>query len=275
MGQMESKMMTRLEELMNAMEKKIEQKLGQQLMAQQNKFVGKFDQLNDKITELRKDVAHNSGAYFESCRTVPSEFSNVFMIRPAGVDTQPFMAYCEQDFLGGGWIVFHKRFDGSVNFTRDWDEYREGFGDPLGEHWMGLDKIHKITRSANFELLVVLKDFDGMGKIALYDGFSVDGEGAKYKLRLGRFIHGNAEDSLSASNGTKFSTAEQDNDEHSDSCARFYKSGWWFKSCMNANLNGIYQRYDANNATMNWFGFRKDLQGLKEASMMIREKVGF
>ncbi|XP_055528519.1 angiopoietin-related protein 6-like [Wyeomyia smithii] len=266
MNQTESRMMNRLEELIAEMEKKLERKLGQQMMAQQNKII-------EKVADLKKTVTQNSGAYFDSCRTVPSEFSNVFMIRPSGVDTQPFMAYCEQNFLGGGWIVIHRRFNGTVNFTRSWEEYRDGFGEPDGEHWMGLDKIYKITRSAKYELLVVLKDFDGIGKIAHYDGFSVDSEGAKYKLRLGNYDHGNAEDSLSASNGTKFSTYDQDNDHHSDSCAGFFKSGWWFSDCMNANLNGPYNQYEKNNLTMNWFGFRKDLQGLKEASMMIREKV--
>lgn len=258
-------MMKRIEELMKSMEEKLERKLGQQLLAQQNLMIG-------KLSDLKNTVTRNSGAYFESCRVVPSEFSNVFMIRPSGVDLQPFMAYCEQDFLGGGWIVIQKRFDGSVNFTRNWEEYREGFGSSDGEHWMGLDKVHKITRSARYELLVVLKDFNGIVKVALYDGITVDGEGAKYKLTLGGFVHGNAEDSLSFSNGTRFSTFDQDNDHHAGSCAEFYKSGWWFEDCMNANLNGPYRRYDANNLTMSWFGFRKDLQGLKEAAMMIREK---
>ncbi|XP_058833653.1 angiopoietin-related protein 6-like [Topomyia yanbarensis] len=274
MGQLETMMLNRLDERMDSFERRLEQKLGQQFTAMQKATDIKWLKLNDKFTEMKNVIAQNSGAYFTSCRTVPSEFSNVFMIRPPGINTQPFLAYCEQDFLGGGWIVIHKRFDGSLNFTRSWVEYREGFGDPDGEHWMGLDKIHKITRSGDYELLVQLKDFDGTGKLALYDGFQVDGEGAKYKLRFGQFVHGNAENSLDPSNGARFSTFDQDNDQHGEgSCADFYESGWWFKNCMNANLNGLYQRYDKSNKTMNWFGFRNDLQGLKEASMMIREKV--
>lgn len=157
------------------------------------------------------------------------------MIRPPAVNTPPFLAYCEQQYLGGSWIVIHKRFDGTVDFNRNWQEYKEGFGEPDGEHWMGLDKIHKITKSADHELLVVLKDFDGRAKMALYDGFDVDTEGAKYKLSVGKYVHGDAGDSLSMASGVRFSTNDQDNDQHSGgSCAEFYQSGWWFKNCMNA-----------------------------------------
>lgn len=39
------------------------------------------------------------------------------------------------------------------------------------------------------------------------------------------------------------------------------------------NLNGLYKQQDDQHQTMNWYRFRKDYQGLKEATMMIREKL--
>lgn len=33
--------------------------------------------------------------------------------------------------------VFQRREDGSVNFFRGWDAYRDGFGKLTGEHWLG------------------------------------------------------------------------------------------------------------------------------------------
>ena len=61
---------------------------------------------------------------------------------------------------GGGWTVFQRRQDGSVDFYRNWTDYENGFGNLTGEFWLGLSKINRLTKASN-TLRVDLEDFDG------------------------------------------------------------------------------------------------------------------
>ena len=95
--------------------------------------------------------------------------------------------FCDQTTAGGGWLVFQKRLDGSVDFDRGWAEYKVGFGNLTGEFWLGLDKIHRLTRGGNYKLRVDLEDFAGNNFYAEYDLFKVGSEEEKYQLSVGSF----------------------------------------------------------------------------------------
>ena len=94
--------------------------------------------------------------------------------------------YCDQTTDGGGWTVFQKRLDGSVVFYRGWDDYKAGFGNLSGEFWLGLDKIHRLTKERS-KLRVDLEDFERNTAYAEYSSFGVGDEGSKYKLSLGSY----------------------------------------------------------------------------------------
>ena len=77
-----------------------------------------------------------------------------------------------------------KRLDGSVDFFRNWADYRKGFGNLSGEFWLGLDKIHRLTSQTNNKLRVELEDFDGNTAYAEYDTFTVADEADMFRLRV-------------------------------------------------------------------------------------------
>ena len=107
----------------------------------------------------------------------------MYRINPDGLGD--FEVYCDHKTAGGGWTVFQKRRDGSIDFFRAWDDYKRGFGSLNGEFWLGLDRIHRLTGSSSNKLRVDLEDIHGKTAFAEYSPFSVASETAKYRLNLG------------------------------------------------------------------------------------------
>ncbi|XP_068735147.1 uncharacterized protein [Montipora capricornis] len=111
--------------------------------------------------------------------------SGVYTIDPDG--SGAFDVFCDQTTAGGGWTVFQKRLDGSVDFYRGWSDYKQGFGNLNGEFWLGLDKIYRLTKLVKNTLRVDLQDTKGKTAYAAYDMFAVTNERAKYQLNLGTY----------------------------------------------------------------------------------------
>ena len=94
--------------------------------------------------------------------------------------------FCDQKTAGGGWTVFQKRLDGSVDFYRGWNDDKRGFGNLNGAFWLGLDKIHRLTKTRS-KLRVDLEDTTGNNVYAEYNMFAVTSEKTKYQLSLGAY----------------------------------------------------------------------------------------
>ena len=83
--------------------------------------------------------------------------------------------------------MFQRRQDGNEDFTRGWSDYKAGFGNFSGEFWLGLDKIHRLSKSGQDVLRVDLMDFKGAQRYAEYEKFSVADESDKYRLNIGSY----------------------------------------------------------------------------------------
>ena len=99
--------------------------------------------------------------------------------------------YCDMETDGGGWTVFQRRQDGSVDFYHGRDDYVMGFGDLSGEFWLGLDKIHQLTNGVVTTLRIDMGDFEGNTTFAQYATFCVLNSSTKYTLNVAGYS-GNA-----------------------------------------------------------------------------------
>ncbi|KAL9875248.1 uncharacterized protein ACN427_013456 isoform 2-T11 [Glossina fuscipes fuscipes] len=206
--------------------------------------------------------------------------SGVFYLQIRGTTYWFLKVFCEQEIAEGGWTVIQRRDDYGEpreNFNRDWADYKNGFGDPAKEFWLGNENIYMLTNNEDYVLRVELEDFEGNKRYAQYSHFKIHSEADYYKLEIDGY-EGNAGDSLNdpwyGSNNSPFSTYNRDNDRSSLNCASMLKGGWWWKSC-GRGLNGLYL-HDPQDLTARqgivWFRWRGWDYTLKKAIMMIRPR---
>ncbi|KAJ0000614.1 hypothetical protein NQD34_012456 [Periophthalmus magnuspinnatus] len=200
--------------------------------------------------------------------------NGVYTIYPAG-PTSAVQVYCDmgQDDTGSAakWTVIQRRMDGTVNFFRKWEHYKNGFGFAGGEYWLGLETMHLMTKEKRYELRVDLEDFEGTSVYSHFASFAVGTESDGYRLSVGTFVKGAGGDSLQIHNGQKFTTFDRDQDTHGSNCAVLCYGGFWFEACFAANPNGVYTwgpspRYDG----VHWRTFKGLEYSLKTLVMKIR-----
>ncbi|KAH8371460.1 hypothetical protein KR093_007551, partial [Drosophila rubida] len=141
----------------------------------------------------------------------------------------PFNVLYDSETAGPGWIVIQQRINGKVDFYRDWNTYVEGFGFFDGDFFLGLESIHLLTNSSQYELYIHMEYFNGAVNYARYDNFKVGGKSEDYELNsLGNFysIDGTG-NNLLYHKGMKFSTFDHGN----KACAEIHHGGWWYNSC--------------------------------------------
>ena len=198
--------------------------------------------------------------------------------------------YCDQTTDGGGWTVFQRRTDGSVDFFRDWEHYKQGFGNLQNEFWLGNENIFTLTLQGihpqGNELRIEMMNFKQIKKSVKYASFHITNAATKYTLHVNSYT-GTLNDRLGYNNRQKFSAFDSDNDSNSkENCAFKYFGGWWFNCCFITHLNGKYysggkmsiDSYNNNiltNSGIHWKspGFNRDSDSLVFTEMKVRRKL--
>ncbi|XP_017262099.1 fibrinogen gamma chain [Kryptolebias marmoratus] len=258
-------------------------------------------QLQQKCSQPCRDTVETQSITGTDCQDIANKgatTSGLYYVKPAKAPQQ-FLVYCEIDDTGRGFTVIQRRRDGSVDFSKDWIQYKEGFGylspDDTTEFWLGNEKIHLLTATTTLPtvLRVELVDWEGNKKFADYNMFRIGSEADKYRLTYGFYLNGNAGDAFdgfdfgddpsdkfyTSHNGMQFSTFDSDNDRYDGNCAQQDGSGWWMNRCHAAHLNGQYYqggRYtekDAGEAGFDngiiWVTWHNRWYSLKETTMKL------
>ena len=171
-----------------------------------------------------------------------------------------------------------------MDFNRNWNDYRDGFGDVAHEHWLGNSLLHVMTstdsNNRNYTLRIDLSDWQGGQRHAVYSGFRIASECDNFKLDFDAFVasESNVGDSLSAHNGMQFSTADRDNDiNQSGACATNHggQGGFWFHACFNVGANNPYasssdEFQNSENNRIRWDAWHGTRYSLKTFQMMMR-----
>ena len=163
---------------------------------------------------------------------------------------------------GGGWIVFQRRFDGSVRFVgKLWEDFKNGFGNLEGEFWLGNEIVHILSNRKEMELWYEGTSFYGDTRHVKKSGFKLGSEVENYSTMWEGQLR-------------PFTAEDRDNDNAIPfNCAVKYYNSWWHSACFNIAFNGLYSYQETVNNYVGiiWIDFLgSPKKSLKATKMMIR-----
>ena len=211
------------------------------------------------------------------CYRVSKSKDGPHTIYPGRPDLTSLQVSCDQETEYGGWIIFQRRVDGSVNFTRLWADYRNGFGrqgNSTTELWLGNENVYQLLQSygtTECELRMEAYAFDGDTFWMGCSKFKMSPESDHYRLTWDTISTMNDNSNLLRDwNYHKNQTFETSDNSSTTKCADPYKNGWWYGRCVALFLNGIYHSTPTATYSSICIVHFKDNLSLKGASMMFR-----
>ena len=217
--------------------------------------------------------------YYLKCYRVSKAKDGPHTIYPSKPGLSSLQVSCDQETDGGGWIMYQRRVDGTVNFTKNWVAYKDMFGnhgDNTTELWLGNENVYQLLQSygsTQWEMRIEVDAFDGSGCWVVASNFRMNNEAHRYSMNW---------DSVSASKDELVGDLNYhklipfitlDNNEGSDDakqCINEYKGGWWYVKCVMVFLNGEYEKQPVATFKSISFDRCKYRVALQRSRMMFR-----
>ena len=177
--------------------------------------------------------------------------------------------YCDMETDGGGWTMLQRRggVQPSTSFARTMLEYQDGFGDPAGEHWMGLEAFHRMENEQDvLQLRVDVWEAPlGFRRHAVYDVLYLDGARDDFWMHV-YMTSGTAIDGFEMTSGDYFEACKEE-----EPCTF---GGWWGfdkgKTGELSNLNGSEDQENPGMWKSYWLDYRGKGKAISRSTMMVR-----
>ena len=183
---------------------------------------------------------------------------------------------CDQETGGGGWIMYMRRLNGTVDFSRNWDDYKRGFGqngDNMTELWLGNENVYQVLQSygtTECELRIEMDAWDETERWLVASHFRMNNETSKYTLNWDN-VTGPYPEIYSNWNYHKlleFRTNDSEN-PHCVGSVDQYTGGWWYE-CSSLFLTGKYVNEEVKTYKSISVVDSKHGYPLKRARLMLR-----
>ena len=212
------------------------------------------------------------------CYGVPTATSGAY-IYPESTSFSKVKVTCDQKTAGGGWMVYLRRFDGSVPFSRPWAKYKSGFGKQgdKGESWLGNEIVYQLVKQfkdAKGRLRIVGTLFNGTSCDITSYNFWLGDEQNKYKMHF---------DTVTSNCGRKVADnwlyhkdqpfATYDHALNKTVCfqnSQGYNGGWWYNKCHFVYLTGLYPKHNDSGGNQSMYFHDLSPQPLQSANMLFR-----
>lgn len=174
--------------------------------------------------------------------------------------------FCEMS--KGGWTIIFNKVTPNATFDKLWNDYRDGFGEIDGDHWLGLIPMSLLTQRTKMELRMEMTNSVEDQNVYEYENFLVGSEADKFRLRVSQLSltsFPTTTDLFAYHNNMFFTTRDKKNCNYTTNCSVYLGGGgWWFNACH-------YICLTCNSRVLDHTAIKKDK--INYIKMMIRPNI--